>query len=302
MTTLSMASEGDRLSPQRLLEQVAAENLALASAYEHSAGTAEMAATQGRLADPRLMLGVAPETAGSSLGSRENIKISQALPWFGKLAASRKNAASTASATANAVAAFQRELALEASNSWAEWWYVHQAISINQTIVNSFEQLTSSANSRYQNGEGKQQDALQSEVRLLHAQHERVTLQQRRQRLVIQLNTLRNRPLETAVLPPAEMPVIPALGEYEGFLPLLEQHPAYLAALNSLAAAEARLTLAKRERYPDFVAEVAHVGTLDPEEKRWQIGLGMNIPFDQGKRRHGVAAATANKQKLLLDA
>ena len=302
VTTLSMASEGDRLSPQRLLEQVAAENLALASAYEHSAGTEEMAATQGRLADPRLMLGVAPETAGSSLGSRENIKISQALPWFGKLAASRKNAASTASATANAVAAFQRELALEASNSWAEWWYVHQAISINQTIVNSFEQLTSSANSRYQNGEGKQQDALQSEVRLLHAQHERVTLQQRRQRLVIQLNTLRNRPLETAVLPPAEMPVIPALGEYEGFLPLLEQHPAYLAALNSLAAAEARLTLAKRERYPDFVAEVAHVGTLDPEEKRWQIGLGMNIPFDQGKRRHGVAAATANKQKLLLDA
>lgn len=305
VTTLSMASESDRLSPQRLLEQVAAENLALASAYEHSAGTAEMAATQGRLADPRLMLGIAPETAGSSLGSRENIKISQALPWFGKLAASRKNAASTASATANAVAAFQRELALEASHNWAEWWYVHQAISINETIVSSFEHLTRSANSRYQNGQGKQQDALQSEVRLLHAQHQRVTLQQQRQRLAIQLNQLRNRPLENAVLAPAAMPAMPAMPAIpkdEGLLPLLEQHPAYLAALDAVAAAEARLTLAKRERYPDFVAEVAHVGTLDPEEKRWQVGLGLNLPFDQGKRRHGVAAAMANKQKLALDA
>lgn len=302
VTTLSMASEGDLLSPQRLLEQVAAENLTLASAYEHSAGTAEMAATQGRLADPRLMLGVAPETAGSSLGSRENIKISQALPWFGKLAASRKNAASTASATANAVAAFQRELALEASHNWAEWWYVHQAISINETIVSSFEHLTRSANSRYQNGQGKQQDALQSQVRLLHAQHQRVTLQQQRQRLAIQLNQLRNRPLESAVLAPAAMPAMPAIPKDEGLLPLLEQHPAYLAALDAVAAAEARLTLAKRERYPDFVAEVAHVGTLDPEEKRWQVGLGLNLPFDQGKRRHGVAAAMANKQKLALDA
>lgn len=302
VTTLSMASEGDRLSPQRLLEQVAAENLALASAYEHSAGTAEMAATQGRLADPRLMLGIAPETAGTSLGSRENIKISQALPWFGKLAAIRKNAASTASATANAVAAFQRELALEASHAWAEWWYVHQAISINETIVSSFEHLTRSANSRYQNGQGKQQDALQSEVRLLHARNERVTLQQQRQRLAIQLNQLRNRPLVNAVLAPAAMPVMPAMPSDEDLLSSLEQHPAYLAALDSAAAAEARLTFAKRERYPDFVAEIAHVGTLDPEEKRWQVGLGLNLPFDQGKRRHGVAAAMANKQKLALDA
>lgn len=302
VATLGTASEGDRLSPQRLLEQVAAENLALASAYEHSAGTAEMAATQGRLADPQLMLGFAPDTEGSSLGSRENIKISQALPWFGKLAASRKNADNTASATANAVAAFQREMALEASYVWAEWWYVHQALSINQSIVSSFDQLSHSANSRYQNGQGKQQDALQSEVRLLHAQHERVTLQQQRQRLAIQLNQLRNRPLVNAVLAPAAMPVMPAMPSDEDLLSSLEQHPAYLAALDSVAAAEARLTLAKRERYPDFVAEIAHVGTLDPEEKRWQVGLGLNLPFDQGKRRHGVAAARANKQKLALDA
>jgi outer membrane protein TolC len=248
------------------------------------------------------MFGIAPETAGSSLGSRENIKISQALPWFGKLAASRKNADSTASATANAVAAFQRELALEASHNWAEWWYVNQALSINETIVSSFELLTRSANSRYQNGQGKQQDALQSEMRLLHAQHQRVTLQQQGQRLAIQLNQLRNRPLENPVLAPAAMPAMPAIPKDEELLTSLEQHPAYLAALDLVIAAEARLSLAKRERYPDFVAEVAHVGTLDPEEKRWQVGLGLNLPFDQGKRRHGVAAAMANKQKLALDA
>lgn len=297
----SFAAE-DKLSPSLLLQQVLAENLELASAYEQSAEAAEQAATKGRLADPRLMLGFAPETAGSRLGSRENIKVSQALPWFGKLDASRKSADSAANATANSVAAFQRNVELTASQSWAQWWYVHQALAINETIVSSFDHLTESANSRYQNGQGKQQDALQSEVRLLHAQHERVTLQQQKQRLAIQLNRLRNRPLANTVLPPAALPAMPVLMNSEDLLGRLEQHPSYLAALSSLAGADARLTLAKRERYPDFVAEVAHVGTLDPEEKRWQVGLGLNIPFDQSKRRHGVAAATASKQKLTLDA
>ena len=300
--SVGVSAASEELTAQRLLQQVATENLELAAAYEHSLEATEMAATKGRLPDPRLMVNFAPETAGSGIGSRENIKLSQALPWFGKLDANRKSANDTANATAKSVAALQRNLAVEASRGWANWWYVHQALIINQTIISSFEQLTRSANSRYQNGQGKQQDALQSEVRLLHAQHERVTLQQQQQRVAIQLNTLRNRPLENTIMPPAAMPAMPPLGEREGLLSLLEQHPAYLAALNLLAAGEARLTLAKRERYPDFVAEVAHVGTLDPEEKRWQIGLGLNIPFDQSKRRHSVAAAMASKQKLALDA
>lgn len=307
LTIASMASAGvsaetGRLSAEQVLQQVAAENVELASAYELSTEATQMAATRGRLPDPRLTVGFAPETAGSSLGSRENIKLSQALPWFGKLAASRKSANSNASATANTVAALQRNLALEATKHWAEWWYVHEAFTINETIVSSFDHLTRSANTRYQNGQGKQQDALKSEVRLLHAQHERVTLQQQKRRLAIQLNRLRNRPLANTVLPPAALPAMPLVIDSEDLLDHLEQHPVYLAALSSLAGAGARLTLAKRERYPDFVAEVAHVGTLDPEEKRWQVGLGLNIPFDQGKRRHGIAAATANKQKLALEA
>jgi len=292
----------DKLSPRLLLQQVSAENLELASAYQLSVEASAMAATQGRLADPRLTIGFAPDTAGTPLGSRENIKISQVLPWFGKLGASRKRADSAASATANIVAVLQRSLAITASQTWADWWYVHQALSINQSIVRSFEQLTRSANSRYQNGQGKQQDALQSEVRLLHAQHERVILQQQKKRLAIQLNKLRNRPLKNVVLAPSALPMMPSLNSDKELLKLLEQHPSYLASLDALAGAEARLTLANRERYPDFVAEVAHVGTLDPEEKRWQASIGLNIPFDQGKRRHGLAAAAASKQKLTLDA
>jgi outer membrane protein TolC len=291
-----------RLPVAQLVQQVSAENLELAALYEVNAEAAAMASSQGRLPDPQLMIGFAPDTAGTPLGSREIIKFSQSLPWFGKRRASKTIAESSANASVNATHAFQRNIALSATKAWAEWWYVHQALMINQTILQSFEGLTRSANTRYQNGQGKQQDALQSEVRLLHAKHQRVTLQQQKQRIGFQLNALRNRSLERTVLPPASIPAMPQPLHGDSLMPLLNQHPSYLAALDALEGADAQLKLAKRDRYPDFVAEAAYIGTLDPEEKRWQVGLGFNIPFDQGKRRHGETAANANKQKLALQA
>lgn len=291
-----------RLPVDQLVQQVSAENLELAALYELNAEAVATANGQGRLPDPKLMIGFAPGTAGTALGSREIIKLSQSLPWFGKRRASKTIAESSAKASANATDAFQRNLVLTATKAWAEWWYVHQALTINQTIVRSFDGLMRSANTRYQNGQGKQQDALQSELRLLHAKHQRVTLQQQKKRIEVQLNTLRNRSLQTAVLPPASLPAMPSALEGDSLVPLLNQHPSYLAALDVLEGAEAQLTLARRDRYPDFVAEAAYIGTLDPEQKRWQVGVGFNIPFDQAKRRHGEAAANARNQKLALQA
>lgn len=291
-----------RLPVAQLVQQVSAENLELAALYEVNAEAAAMASSQGRLPDPQLMIGFAPETAGTPLGSRETIKLSQSLPWFGKRRASKTMAESSANASANATNAFRRNLALTATKAWAEWWYVHEALTINQAIVRSFDGLTRSANTRYQNGQGKQQDALQSEVRLLHAKHQRVTLQQKKQRIGLQLNALRNRSLDAATLPPASLPAMPQTLYSGALVSLLNQHPSYLAILDELEGAEAQLKLSKRDRYPDFVAEAAYIGTLDPEEKRWQVGVGFNIPFDQGKRNHGEAAANANKQKLALQA
>lgn len=303
LLTASVAASAEAgLSVTHLVKQVSADNLELAALHKVNAEALAIAEGQGRLPDPRLMIGFAPDTVGTQLGSRETIKLSQSLPWFGKLRATKDIAESAANASVNATTAFRRNLELTATKTWAEWWYVHQALTINHSLVQSFSELTRSANIRYQNGQGKQQDALQSEVRLLHAKHQSVTLQQQKQRVGFQLNALRNRLLEAAVLPPASLPAMPQELRGDKLMPLLNQHPAYLAALDSLNGADAELTLAKRDRYPDIIAEAAYIGTLDPEEKRWQVGLGFNIPFDQGRRRYGEAAASARQKKLTFQA
>lgn len=296
------AAAEQQLSATTLVDQVLASNLELAADSELGTQTTAIAVTQGRLADPRISIGFAPKTLGNDIGSREIFKISQAIPWFGKLNASRMVADSNARATENWVASRNRDMSLMATTLWAEWWHVHQAISVNQHILRSYESLTRSADTRYQNGQGKQQDALQSKVRLLHARHQLVTLIQQKRRIGIQLNKLRNKPLDSSVLPPTALPVMPKTLDTTSLLAVIENHPEYRSAKDKLEASVGELALAKRERYPDFVAEAAYVGTLDPEEKRWQVGLGVNLPFDQAKRRSRITAAIAGKNKLQINA
>lgn len=300
--TAPVASKTEQLTPAALIEQLAAANLELAAAEQATLQADATAQSKGRFADPKLTIGVAPKTFDSELGSRESIRISQALPWFGKRKLSKKVAEQQTISLSHQQAALKRELSLTGLKTWADWWFTHQALEINHNILSSYQRLTKSAQSRYENGQGKQQDALHSQVKLLHTQHQKTTLLEAKRRSAIELNTLRNRTPSAAVLPPSTLPAMPVLKDAQTYTAKLYSHPAYLAMLSQVEAADARQRIVARERYPDFVAEAAYIGTLDPEEKRWQVGLGLNIPFDQGKRRHQEAAAEAEKTKHVFSA
>lgn len=298
---VSAALAEERLSAAVLVDAVIQANPQLEAASAAYLAERAAAKMQGRLADPNLMIGLAPDTVGDELGTRTLLKLSQALPWPGKRGLQRDAATAAAAVSEQEALAVTRQLALAAQSAWAEWWYAHHALVINQRTIDSYTLLVEASETRYQNGSGRQQDVLQSSLRLRHAEHQQIELQQQKRRTGIAINTLLNRAPNEALLAPADLPTTATLPEEQALKQDLEQeweqallaHPQYQRAEAQQRSAALKLRLAKRDRYPDFVAEVSHIGTLDPEEKRLQLGLGIKLPFDQGKRKHGIAAADA---------
>lgn len=296
---LAKVSAEERLTADALVDAVIEANPQLEAARAAHLAQSAAAQMRGRFADPSLMIGVAPNTIGDQLGSRTIFKLSQALPWPGKRRLQRDVATATAAVSEQEAFAVARQLALAAGAAWAEWWYAEHALEINQRTVDSYTLLEAASETRYQNGSGRQQDLLQSQLRLRHAQHQQIELLEQKRRTGIAINTLLNRAPSADLLTAADLPspaLLPSNNELER---ALLAHPRYQAAEAKLRNAALKLRLEKRQRYPDFVAEVSHIGTLDPEEKRLQLGLGINIPFDQGKRKYGIAAAEQRLQSEL---
>jgi len=74
-------------------------------------------------------------------------------------------------------------------------------------------------------------------------------------------------------------------------------HPEIRRIEAQVAAASAERDLADKAFLPDFGANLGYVGTLDPAEKRLQIGVTINIPLYREKRRAELDATNADLRR-----
>lgn len=286
-------AEPPLLTADRLIEEALAANFGLAASRAATAASLSDADVADALDDPRLSLGVAPNTIGSRLDGRGLIQVSQTLPWPGKRKMRAAVAASQADASAEAEAMIVRELTARAKSLWADWWYLHEALARNAVERRLVAELLPVAEAQYAAGLGLQQDLLRVETRALLLEHQDVGLQQRRAELRSRINALRGRPGRDDVMPPATLPPAPVVAPADKLAEALRAtHPALQRALAELEGSRARLELAERDYWPDFRVYTGYVGTLDPAEKRWQIGAEINLPFGGDKRRNAVTSAS----------
>ncbi len=287
------------LTPQRLVEEVLVANRGLAGRRAATAAMRSDAEFAGALDDPRLNIGAAPNTFGSELDGRALIQVSQMLPWPGKRALRGAAAAADARAAAAAEDASARDLSAAAKRLWADWWYLHEALARNAEEEALVQELLPVAEAQYAAGLGLQQDLLRVQTRALHLEHQRLMLEQRRQRLAAEMNALRSLPMDHPVAPPAVLPPAPVVAPPDRLAAAVRAtHPALGRAEAELAAAAARLDLAHRDYWPDFRVYTGYVGTLDPAEKRWQIGAEINLPFGGDKRRRAVDSAELREDRI----
>lgn len=290
----------DTITYQALLRQALQNHPGLHGAQSAVVAAEKRIAPAGSLPDPMLSFGLAPETLGSStIDSRYSYGIAQRLPWPGKLAS--RSAAQRHLRDAQTAELQGRQLQLKdmLRQRYAQWAYVHSALRINQRQQQLLQELHELSLKAYAAGQHAQQTALEAELRLQTLQRDALQLQQQSSRWTALLNAAAGRAPQQPLSLQSEPPPLPPLPP----LPLLEQaslnsHPALIGLQAQAAASEQRIAGAKLAFYPDLELKANYLGAMDPEEKRWQLGLGITLPLQQQRREDLLDAARAEKQRL----
>ncbi|MEE8119318.1 MAG: TolC family protein [Gammaproteobacteria bacterium] len=253
----------------------------------------------GSFSDPMLTLGVAPNTIGNNaLGTRGQIYISQALPWRGILRARENEARAEANAVSQDEESLRLMLRAMALSQFAEWVLVHQALDINAEHQAVLSELRNVAEARYAAGRAPQQDALQAEVERVRLKQQALELERRRIATQAQVNALLNRAPGSFIPPPELLPTSNFLPELNALIEQAQRsHPELARAEFQQRAAESRLYAEEKLRFPQFQVNAGYNGVLDPVAKRAILGVSINVPLNQSKRRAAINAARAKVRR-----
>ena len=305
LVTPGFAQEGapladdSALTSERLVAAVLERNPSLEAQRAAVSAAAARIKTAGALEDPMLSVGVAPRTIGNAIGTRGNVGVSQALPWWG----TRDARAAAAQAMADVVTQDVQSLALRlramAQSAFADWRYIHAALEINRRHQALYAELREAAKARFAAGLAPEQDVLQADVERTMLRQQALELMQQQVAIQAGINALLNRPADAPVpLPGALAPAgdLPPLAALQSFA--LERHPDVRALQFQERAASEHMTLAEKARFPNLVLSAGYDSMWDDPVQRSTVGVSINVPLDQGKRIAEIDAARADAHRV----
>jgi cobalt-zinc-cadmium efflux system outer membrane protein len=284
------------LTAEQLVSAVLTRNPGLQGLAAAAEAANYRIAPAGALDDPMLTYAGAPKTAGGPRGFQERVELSQSLPWPGKRGLREDAARARAEGEEQSLADGRLALMAASKRLFAEWAYIHRTLKIKHAHRDLLTELRRIAETQYATGRGRQQDVLQAEMEAARIDTGIVTHQRRRREVQAMINGLLNRPPQSPLPPPAPLPVPtdpPALQALHEAA--LEEHPQLRRIQARIAEANARQGLAEKEYFPDFKLSAGYNALWDSPDKRWMVGLSINLPIDlSGKRGATRDAAEAD--------
>jgi outer membrane protein TolC len=268
------------LSPARFVQAVLTRNPQIkAKESGHDAALAAITSA-GALDDPMLTYLSAPRTIGAGIGYRQIVQASQKIPWPGTLHLRTEAAAAAAKSAEYQVIDTRLRLASRARATYAAWYYVYQALAINQETTALVAHLKAVAESAYASGEASQQDVLQAEVELTRLQNQALEIERRRQAVQAEIDSLLDSSPATPVASPGALPTpvtTPSFAQLSAAA--LAQYPALESADAEIAAGEDRVALARKAYYPNFQLMVGENTLWNATQERFTVGLEINVPI-----------------------
>ncbi len=256
------------------------ESIAAAIAVQNAAGTWE---------DPILKYGVAPQTLAGPNTVGHRFEISQKLPWPDQLSASEDAAIARVTAARHDTRWQQRQLIANVKVAYGQWWYISQALGLHHETRALLDRLATITEQRLAYGYGAQSQTFRIETELDTLDAQLVELEAEQSTLSASLiPLLGGAPGKTDVL--LNLPSRAVLQQYQ---PDAREHPFVASALAREKAARADLERAEVSRRPTFTANVGYNSLWADEDKRWVVGVGVQIPFSGQRQDSAVRQATA---------
>ncbi|MGY6275732.1 TolC family protein [Methylomonas sp. MgM2] len=257
--SVAYGTEQPVLSLQAATELAVQDNPGLAQINARALAMSAIPSQVGTLPDPVISFG-ALNLPTDTFDTRQEpmtqmlFGVSQSIPFPGKLDLSEQAAGYAAEAAAHDVTEARWRLLRDVKKIWWSLFYLDRALEIikaNQDLLRQFVEI---AQTKYQVGEGLQQDVLLAQLELSRLLDNELILLSTREKARAQLNALLDRPADRQINLPLSVPeTLPNLTSESALFEQAENSRALLASRReSVNAAQTRLELAKKDYFPDF--------------------------------------------------
>jgi len=285
------AKQENSLTLQTALDIAVRDNPNLAQIQARSEAFAAIPSQVGSLPDPVISFNALNLPVNSFDLAQENMTqmqggISQAVPFFGKLDLREQVANHQAEAASHDVTEARYRLLRDVKKTWWALFYLDRALDIvivNQDLLRQFVKI---ARTKYEVGEGLQQDVLLAQLELSKLLDTEIVLTGAIARSKAQLNALLNLPANHKMsLPEKTREDLPNLRTEAFLFTQAESYRGLLASRReSIHAAQSRLDLAKKDYFPDFEVGAFYGGradTLSGQQRAdfLSLKLSMTVPI-----------------------
>lgn len=241
------------------------DNPGLAQMQARYEALAEIPSQAGSLPDPVLSFNAMNLPTDTFDRDQEamtqmQIGIAQEFPFPGKLALREEAAEFEAEAAKFSVDEMRLRLTNNVSMKWWQVFYLDHALDTVDSNLKLLRQFVKIAQTKYEVGNGLQQDVLLAQLELSKFIDQNIQLTAMRRNQAIRLNVLMGRNGNPDIKLPRQISkTLPALADEEIlYVKAQSARPLLMEITQQIEAAQSRLSLAEREYYPDFKVGITY--------------------------------------------
>ncbi len=291
-----------------LIQEARSHNPELKAAAAKQRMFASRVKQVGALEDPMLMLKIQnglvrdPFSFDQDTATSKVIGISQAFPFPGKRSLREKAAAAEADSYQWLSRERENELVRMVKETYYQLYTTDHSVGVVDKNIQLMAEIVVLARTRYEVGQGVQQDIFKAEVERSKMLEMQITLQQQRKSQAATLNGLLNRAASTPVGAIPDFTLQPLLISQEQLTAVAFENRPQLQAQRSLAQKGwVNRQLADKENYPDFTVAFEYMQrnaidtemVKDPGYNMYSLGVTFNLPLQQERRAAMRAEASA---------
>lgn len=281
-----------------LIDEALKNNPEILAATERWLATEATISQVSTLPNPQLTFGIRNVgfdelTVGEEPMSMVGITAAQMIPFPGKLSLRGKIMGMETERQKELLNATRLNVLSRLKVAYYSLFFVHKSIEViekDKEILEKFEQI---AEAKYAVGEGIQQDVLKAQVEISRFVERLTDLEQKRESLEAEINSLLDRPPHAPLGQPAEVKQSVFRYSLEELNKLAEANsPRLLAVQWAIDRNSSALSLAKREYFPDFTVKAGWFNRPEGFKNIWDFNVGVEVPLYFGrKERYGVKEA-----------
>jgi cobalt-zinc-cadmium efflux system outer membrane protein len=303
LAVLATARAQDKpLELQDLINEALRDNQEILAAQKRYEASRQRPRQQSSLPDPTLALGYFSNgnpLPGAGLGkeptSNIGLSVTQDFPYPGKRRLQGEISSKDADAELEQYRAVQRSVILRLSEAYYRLNHTYPAMEVLERNHALLETLLRTIEVRYGIGKATQQEAFRTQTQLTILETQRLQIENDRRTRQAEINSILNRPLDTALAPPAShemQEMLHSLEELEESARLTA--PELRRDQKLVERSELALNLAHKDSYPDYAITGGYFN-MGGLPAGYQFRADVKLPLQFSRRR---AEVTEQAQKI----